>query len=367
MHLGDAIYETARRDDRVRPHDPPVETVTLADYRRRWASYREDPALAAMMAAHPFVWVWDDHETGNGTWRGGASSHDEATEGPFAARKAAARQAALEWLPVRVPDRADPERIFRSFRFGDLVDLVMVDTRRYGRDRQVTGDVTEDFFTRTGEVLDPSRQLLGVAQERWLADQLTGSTARWRLLGNQVVAAAIKVVGAPNATGASVYANPDQWDGYPAAQSRLHDLLERTPDTVVLTGDVHASMAFEITRDPNDPTVYDPLTGRGVLAPELVAPSISSAGDPQLGSDPEGVVEGLVAQGSAVLRVPNPHLRYVEGTRNGYLLLDVDREQVRAEFWHVPTVTAPTREQALDAAFVVRHGSPRLLPALQVS
>ncbi len=41
------------------------ETVTLEDYRLRYALYKSDPDLLAAHAAHPFVVTWDDHETEN--------------------------------------------------------------------------------------------------------------------------------------------------------------------------------------------------------------------------------------------------------------------------------------------------------------
>ena len=365
VHLGDYIYETGARDDRVRQHVPANELRTLADYRARYASYRTDPRLAAMHARHPVIWVWDDHETVDGTWKDGADpeNHDPAEDGPFAARKAVALQAALEWLPIRSPDPAQPERIHRSFAFGDLVDLVMLDTRRIGRDRQGTGTVQGGFFTQTGPFADPARHILGAEQEAWLAQELATSTAAWRLLGNQVVFSPLKVAGAPEAAGGGVYANPDQWDGYAPARRRVLDALRRdgVEDLVVLTGDVHASMAFEVTDDPNNPAVYDPVTGGDTYGVELVAPSISSAGDPQEPEDVEGLVEQLALGNPDALRVPNPHLKYVEASRNGYLLVDVDRSRLRAEFWHVPTVTRETDEEELAQAFTVPRGSGRLV------
>ncbi len=367
VHLGDYIYETPARDDRVRAHVPPVELRTVADYRGRYASYRTDPNLAAMHRRHPVIWVWDDHETVDGTWRDGADpkDHDDATDGPFAARKAAALQAALEWLPIRPPDPRQPERIYRDFAFGDLIDLVMLDTRRIGRDKQGEGNVEGEYFRQEGEFADPARHILGAQQEAWLIARLAKSRATWRLLGNQVVLAPIKLVGAPEATGQSVFANPDQWDGYAPARARVLDAMARdeVEDVVVLTGDVHASMAFEVTTDPNNPLAYDPVTARGSRAVELVAPSISSAGDPQQPEDAEGVVERLILEGGDALRAPNPHLKYIEAKRNGYLLLDVDRERVRAEFWLVPTVTQPSDDEEMAQAFVVERGTPRLVPA----
>ena len=366
LHLGDYIYETDR--NRVRAHEPPIDVVALDEYRARYASYRRESDLQALHAAHPMIWVWDDHETVDGTWREGAdpNDHDPAIHGPIEQRQANALQAALEWLPIRSPDPSNPERIYRDFAFGDLLDLYMLDTRRIGRDAVLSGNLgLGDFFTQTGEFANLERQMLGPAQERWLIEGLQQSTAQWRLLGNQVVMSPLKLVGAPDATGASVYANPDQWDGYAPARDRVLDAIEAggVDNLIVLTGDVHASIVFELARDVNNPAVYDPLTGRGVLGAEFVAPSISSAGDPQnLGPDTSSgdLQDILLTRGGGALLAVNVHGKYFEGTRNGYLVVDVDRQRTRVEYWTVPTVTQTTDEQAMDAVFEVASGDPRV-------
>lgn len=366
LHLGDYIYETDR--NRVRAHEPPVDVVTLDQYRARYASYRREADLQALHAAHPMIWVWDDHETVDGTWRAGAdpNDHDPAIHGPIERRQANALQAALEWQPIRSPDASNPERIYRDFAFGDLIDLYMLDTRRIGRDEVLPGNLgAGDFFTQSGDFANPDRQMLGAAQEQWLIDGLQQSTARWRLLGNQVVMSPLKLLGAPDATGASVYANPDQWDGYAPARDRVLDAIESggVDNLIVLTGDVHASIVFELARDVNNPLAYDPLTGRGVLGAEFVAPSISSAGDPQtLGPDSStgDLQDILLTRGGGALLAVNVHGKYFEGTRNGYLVVDVDRNRTRVEYWTVPTVTRITDEQAQDAVFEVDAGDPRV-------
>lgn len=368
VHLGDYIYEGGKQD-KVRPAVPPVEVRTLDEYRARYASYRLDANLAELHRRHPMIWVWDDHETCDGTWREGAdpSNHDDAEDGPFALRKAAARQAALEWLPIRSPEPHDPERIYRSFAFGDLVDLVMLDTRRIGRDQQGTGNVVEDedAFTQTGVFADPDRQILGQAQERWFLDSLRDSTAAWRIIGNQVMFSQYKLVGATNASNASVYANPDQWDGYNAARDRVFDALDEhdVKDVVIVTGDVHAALALEVTRDPNNPEAYDPATGQGAVAVEFVVPSISSAGDPGADTEqtvPERMVAAGLARAAATAANPNPHLKYVN-TLNGYMVLDIDRERVEAEYWLVPFVGRPTDQQQMDRSFTVPRGRATLM------
>lgn len=380
VHLGDYIYEGYRATGRVRLHVPAREVRTVQDYRLRYASYRLDPLLQRMHQRHPFIWVWDDHETVDGTWMSGADPSNDPAEGAaFEPRKLAARTAAQEWLPIRLPDPADPERIYRRFSFGDLVELFMLDTRRIGRVRQGEPNGPGGTgFTQTGVFADPARQLLGAAQERWLFDGLAASRAAWKLLGNQVVLSPLKLAGAPNGAnpnGGGVFANPDQWDGYSPARNRLLDVIEgagrglldppAVPDVIVLTGDVHAALAFEVTRDPNNPAAYDPVSGRGA-AVELVTPSISSAGDPRPATQaaPDELADQLVVE--AALRggsVVNPHLKHSD-TLNGWLLLDIDRERVRAEFRTVPTVATETDQQDVGRVLVSPRGTSRLLPEL---
>ena len=79
------------------------ETVTLEDYRLRYALYKSDPDLRAAHAAHPFVVTWDDHETENNY----ADDIDE-NDGPpeeFLLRRAAAYRAYWENQPLRRPQR----------------------------------------------------------------------------------------------------------------------------------------------------------------------------------------------------------------------------------------------------------------------
>lgn len=369
IHLGDYIYETDR--DRVRAHQPPQDVWELDHYRARYASYRIEPELQELHRQHPMIWVWDDHETVDGAWMNGADPNDHIPElhGDYQDRKAAALQAALEWLPIRSVDPGNPERIYRQFAWGDLLDLLMLDTRRIGRDQQGEGTVDGDFFRQTDAPFnDASRTILGSEQTSWLEDELTRSQqrdARWRLIGNQVVFSQIKVVGAPDDAGA-VYANPDQWDGYKGSRERLLDTIENgaIDNVVFLTGDVHASMVYEASRDPHG-GLYTPGTGIGSFATEFVTPSISSAGDVVTDpSRPDNTADGVLLIGADALRANNPHMRYIEATRNGYCVVDVDRSRVQLEYWLVPTVTAITQEQTNEVNFVVNSGTPAVQQSL---
>ena len=82
LHMGDYVYEYGTgqyahgQSNRViRPHDPRHEMLSLADYRQRHAQYKTDPDLRALHAVVPWITTWDDHETANDAWTGGAENH----------------------------------------------------------------------------------------------------------------------------------------------------------------------------------------------------------------------------------------------------------------------------------------------------
>ncbi len=342
VQLGDYIYEYGTGEyGNVREYEPPNEILTLADYRLRYSWYRRDPDLQEVHRQHPFVNVWDDHESADNSWSGGASNHNGG-EGEWTDRISAARQVYAEWLPIREqPDG----RIWRAFRYGDLVDLIMLDTRIWGRDEQVGGIGDTARF-------DEERQLLGADQEAWLFDQLRNATGRWKVLGQQVMMGQYKTVGAPNSEGGGAVFNIDQWDGYVAARERLFDVLrtEGVENLVVFTGDIHSSWAMELTSDPNNPDAYDPATSAGSLGVEFVTPAISSPGFPR----------GLGAGFAEAALLENPHLRYAELESRGYIVLDITPERVQGAFFHFEDVVAGDEPEAPGAALSVADGTARL-------
>jgi alkaline phosphatase D len=354
LHLGDYLYEYREGDYGMgaplgRAPDPATEALTLEDYRRRHAQYKRDPDLQEAHRQHPFIAIWDDHEVANDSWREGAQNHD-AAEGSFAARKAAALQAYFEWMPVRA--QVDQNLIYRSFRFGDLADLLMLDTRHAGRDLQVDPCDPDSLGA-------PERQLLGATQESWLFGELTGSQTRgvrWRLLGQQVMMAQVVNV---ILQGNCVF-NSDQWDGYAAARTRVLTLLadNAIDNVVVLTGDIHSSWANDIALNPFDGAAYDPATGAGSLAVEIVTPAVTS---PAI-EDPM-----LAAQLTGALATSHPHVKFVDLLRRGYTLLDVTPERIQAEWYHVATVLERRADEELAATLQVASGSSHLVPAIEPS
>jgi alkaline phosphatase D len=345
LHLGDYIYEfeNGRYGDGSklgRLPRPTGEIVTLDDYRARYATYRSDPDLQEAHRQHPFITVWDDHELANNAWRDGAANHQPATEGDWRTRRAAAWRAYLEWMPVREnPDFAP--RLHRTFRFGGLADLVMLDARSR-RDLQVA----PDDLTGTA---DPRRTMLGAAQEAWLTDQLRESQRAetpWRLVGQQVMFARMTPQG-------QKVRNADSWDGYQGARERVLDLLEqeRIKDLIILTGDVHSSWAMDVPRSAWDG--YRSQTGEGSLAVEVTTPAISSP--PIFAADNQG------RERAAALRVMLPHLKFMDGEHRGYVLLDVTRERAQADYFFVPTVQERTAEEVHVTALVTQRGSSHLV------
>jgi len=370
VHLGDYLYENGLQDA-VRPQVPARETVSLADYRLRYATLRGDADLQALHRQHPVIWVWDDHEVANNAWQGGAGAHDAATQGDFAVRRAHAFKAAHEWMPIRTPDASDLARIYRRFVFGDLADLLMIDARQVGRDEPAAPNTlfaeTVPVFTQRGDFAEPSRQILGVAQEQWLTDALANSQTRWRLLGNQVYFSPLKLLGAPRALGTSLFLSNDKWDGYEPARDRVLAAIAASRNVVVMTGDAHEAYAFEVTADPNNPLAYEPITGTGSLAVEFVVTSTSTRGDGPTGDTATAALQSLPENAEQLLRLTNPHLKYYNNTLNGYVLLDITAERVQAEFWFVPLVGALSAMESLGAVFSCAEGSNHLVAGTAAS
>lgn len=331
VFLGDYIYEYGDGEyGSVRGYDPPHEIVSLEDYRRRHAWYKHDDDLQAAHQQHPFICIWDDHEVADNTWSGGANNHNpEKGEGDFFERRDAAFQAYSEWMPIR--DQPDG-RIWRSLKFGDLVDLVLLDTRMWGR--------TDPAITDPAE-----RDLLGPDQEAWMNEQMRSSTATWKLLGQQIMFGQLQI-------GGGTPLNDDQWDGYTQARDRMYDTFRNTPggNIVVLTGDIHTAFACDITPEPTNPAVYNKATGEGSLAVEFVCTSITSPGLAGLNAVP-GVIRMLMSS--------SPHIRYLESGKRGYTVLDVDKDRVQSDFFVVSTIRERGASLQLDKAFQVENGTPR--------
>lgn len=314
IHLGDYYYEYGPDDftpgvDSSRLHEPQYEILTLADYRMRNSQYKLDPDLRAVHQQYPFITVWDDHETANDSWYGGAQNHDTATEGNWYDRKEFGRKAYFEWMPIRdVHNSIDT--IHRVIPMGGLLDLIMLDSRLEGREQQIG--------TTGAAVTDTNRTMLGPEQLAWFKQQLSNSTAKWRLIGNQVMMSPLKALGQA--------LNQDQWDGYPAERTKIlsHIRDNNIDNVVVLTGDIHTSWANDL---PVDVANYTSSTGAGSVAVEYVCTSITSGSFINF-TVPVSIIQGF-----------NPNIKYAELSKRGYLLLDVTDQKVQGDWIYMSTIT----------------------------
>lgn len=376
LHLGDYIYEYGEGGyaDPIalrfgRNVAPPHEIVSLEDYRIRHALYRSDPDLQAVHATHPMIAVWDDHESANDSWRGGAENH-ALEQGPWKDRKQASVKAYREWLPIRDDPDADPLLIQRSFDFGGLAKLLMLDTRLIGRSRPL--DYAEDIAGINGKpdldgfrlkLKDPKRTLLGPPQLAWIGSEFERSKAPWLILGQQVLMGRLR---APDLLDLASFPedglftraaaeqitrlaeqglplNLDAWDGYPAARERLYDTVRvHSGNFISLAGDTHNAWAFELA-DAKDRPV-------GV---EFATPSVSSPGMERFVPVPPGIVAERFVD-------LNPELVYLDAARRGWLELSVTPEAATGRWHFVTTVLSRRYEGLLGPAYRIRAGQTSL-------
>ena len=385
IHLGDYIYEYGAESYGAqigakigRVHEPAHEIVTLADYRQRHAQYKSDPMLQAGHARAAFICVWDDHETANDAWLHGAQNHQTESEGWWPVRKAAAMQAYFEWMPIRDPRPGEPwDAINRSFAFGDLAALLMVETRLLARSEQAgfKGETpsAEQITSVLAERNDPARELLGEPQRGWIEQQLAASVQAgmpWQIIGNQVVMARVngpelaKLFGAEKAAAmiaqlapairaqveasqlgyrAGLPFNLDAWDGYPAARERLYASFRRAgSQPLVLAGDSHAFWANNLADESGQPV--------GV---EFGTSAISS---PSVGDAlPQMPIGDLLTQAS-------PEVHFCDQRAKGYILLTLTPDRAIADYVAVSTILAPDYEDKPLRRFEVMAGAqPRRL------
>ncbi|MBO3270460.1 alkaline phosphatase D family protein [Hymenobacter defluvii] len=359
VHLGDYIYEygaggygtngsTATLN---RAHLPATEILSLSDYRTRYRQYRSDKQLQRVHQLKPFIAVWDDHEVTNDAYTDGAENH-QANEGSFAQRKQFAQQVWHEYLPARVSDKT---KIYRRFDLGGLANLLMLDTRLVGRNQQLN---LGSYFSSTGAFnaaafgsawLNPTRTMLGTEQRSWLTAALAGSTAKWQVLGSQVlmgkmyipaellplvaqltsgatpalltqyatVAAQLLAIkrriaaSDPTVTAAErarvetvLPYNLDAWDGYPAEREAILGAVGSGKKLVSLAGDTHNAWHSDLRTSSGT-----------VVGMEFACSSVSSPGfEAFLGSDPTtiGAFEQL---NTALIN----DLHYLDASHRGFV------------------------------------------------
>ena len=375
VHLGDYLYEYERGDYPAGPDatagrriEPAGEIVHLNDYRLRHAAYRADPDLRRMLQNFPLIAMWDDHESANDSWVGGAQNHQPETEGPWDTRKAAAIRAYREWMPVS-------DAAYEEYRIGDLATLFRPETRLTGRTKQLwlEGEVVNAVDLnaaikrfRDGPWQDPSHTLMGLDQEKQLAEGLRRSRSsgvRWQILAQQVVMGQLLMpkeaaawIG-PEASkrvrdstriglAASALDVPsylDSWDGYPAARSRLlRSAQEANANLIVLSGDSHNAWAFDLNE------------GGSAAGVEFAGQSVTSPG---YESDLAGVGPSEIGR---ALRDRNPLLKWADLRHRGYFSVELTPTRATVEWQLLRTIRQRSTQLDGTHRLTVAHGSNRI-------
>lgn len=374
LHVGDYIYEYERGTypataDAIasRVIEPAGETVLLADYCQRYATYHTDQNLLELRRLKPMSAVWDDHEIANDAAARGAQNH-QASEGAYADRVAAAAKAYFDWMPIRRPSRRGA-RQYRALDWGGLARIILLDTRFSGRERQLdyrtalAGRLSQGGAEASAAIRafrdttlnDPRRTLLGAEQEAWLARTLAESKRRgqtWQIIAQQVVMGEQRfpnglsrllpdgvhhntrrwIAGGEEVGAQGLPWNLDSWGGYPAARTRfLQSCTANANNAVVLAGDSHNCWLNNLAA-PNRP---------GLAAIEFAGGSVSSPGFER------ALSSAVPGERELMLRGGNPELAWCDVTHRGYGVLSFTREACAAEWVALQDVRASQPSAAI--------------------
>ncbi|ELA7418174.1 alkaline phosphatase D family protein [Vibrio parahaemolyticus] len=367
LHLGDYIYEYgaggyASEDAAALGREPSkgTECITLDDYRKRYAQYRQDADLQALHAKLPMIAVWDDHELANDTWKNGAENHQD-DEGSFIDRRAAAAAAWTEWLPVR-ENTFSNMLIYRQFSFGSLVNLMMLDTRLVGRDKPL------DYFSLSAPTMEAigglvaqsrsaDRELLDTEQLAWLMNEFNTHDAKWNVLGQQVLMSRMELPSSvmtamfqlftsteekkteallavntaitgyladPSADPISLPYNLDAWDGYYVEREKVYQLAKASSGNFVcLAGDTHNAWASELKDVSNNP-----------IGVEFATSSVSSPGlEEYLALDPVAIAQ---------IEYTLPHLvselQWADIKQRGFMRVTFTADAAQSTWYLVSTI-----------------------------
>lgn len=265
VHSGDIIYADQPLEREVLLDDGTVwrnlvteekskVAETLEEFRGNFAYNLLDENARAFHASVPVIAQWDDHEVVDNWFPGmmldGNPRYTVKSASLLAAR---ARQALFEFLPIRVhPD--DPERIYRKFSYGPLLEIFVVDLRSY------RGDNSGNHQSEDG----PATDMMGRSQLDWLRRSLKESRAVWKLIASDMPIGLV----VPDRMRDGVR-NHEGWananDGSPLGREmELAGLLsfikrERIRNTVWITGDVHYAAAHHYAPDRAAFTDFDPF------------------------------------------------------------------------------------------------------------
>ena len=323
IHLGDYIYDFVDSEEQIRVPDPFPETPeNLQQWRDRHAYYLLDPDLRLARQMHPWVVIWDNHDFGDGTEGGG--------------------QAFWEYVPRR-DYHNDIERIHRSYSFGNLLDLIMIDIEK---------------FRNMDEVAPGESSVLSNDQRDWFLQELGNSESKWRIVGNQKMFGGWYSEGIPlwlpipNAGGVF---DDGSWDGFMAERDTVLQFVEENEidNFMVISGDVHMSFCMDLSRDPRNGSVYDGETGDGALGVEFIPASISRGN-----FDESGIAEPIANIAADISGGINPHHQFTNFIDHGYGIVKITPDTLTAQIWYCDKLQI-TDDQTLGVEMLMLDGENR--------
>ena len=272
VHLGDYIYEYGTDSEeyglkRLR-QDPVDQPKTVEGYRSKYRLVRRDADLVECHRQLPFVAIWDDHEV--------FDDYDRTVD---PAIRGAAYQAWFENMPF-IARPEDPTRIHRDLRWGNLVDMYLMDLGQY-RDPEAPAPFLS--LADDGRVAhEEGRTMLGSVQREAVKGWLNDSDATWRVIGNPQMIKPLRLIDLDSPElraidpklprNAGLYLNGTQWDGYQWERQQILDHIAAVSpnDNIVLTGDIHSWWAGTVQQDiddPNSPNVAAEFVGSSITSP----------------------------------------------------------------------------------------------------
>lgn len=326
LHLGDYIYEAAevptgkqtKGADIGRPMEPLGDCMTREDYDTRYALYRRDADLQLLHSRHAMMATIDDHELSDNAWKGGAQEHDDAVDGPWADRVAAAMDVWHDWMPtMRQPVHGDP--VWQLIDLGESGRILLCETRL---NRSNPDDPESEQKTA-----------LGLEQRGWALEALAQQHDGWTMLavpsmlsdldkaiGDEEALFALHKLKMAEADDPSSF--HDLWDSYDVEQDALMDAVAADPRAVALSGDVHFSAEH----------VADFRIGQFV---EWTVTSITS---PNL-DDKMGWPRWTKSRDYEAAFLRNlPDLRWVDLDSHGFLVVEASTQRLSCQWWFVDTV-----------------------------
>ncbi|MBD2301244.1 alkaline phosphatase [Nostoc sp. FACHB-190] len=222
---------------------------TLTEFRGNYQYNLMDENIKRFNAEVPLLAQWDDHEVTN-NWYPGEILSNVGSDARYTVKDVnllaqRARQAFLEYMPIEYYDNPERTRIYRSFEYGSLLDIFMLDERTYRGPNSPNNQPEQS----------PATDFLSRRQVQWLKRQLLSSKATWKVIASDMP---LGLIVRDGATDFEAWANGDG----PALgrELELADLLRfiknrNIQNVVWFTADVHYAAAHYY--DPNKAQFQD--------------------------------------------------------------------------------------------------------------